>query len=117
MKYLKEKLPIIIGVILFIILCGIAYYYIFEKDYIFYTQIDNTKLSELAKSSSMKYEYNLAMYDENGERKNISFKTSRQLKEGAYLKIKYYPISGVNKWEEVTTEYLPEKVKLKYDVK
>lgn len=113
---LKEKLPIIIGVIVFVILCGVSYYYIFEKDYTYYTQIDNTKIKELDTSSSMKYEYNLEMYDTNGNQKKIKFKTSRNLREGAFLKVKYYFISGVNKWEEVDSENLPKKVKSKYNV-
>lgn len=115
MKFFKEKFPIIIGVVMFILISGFAYYYVFEKDYMYFTQIDNDKIREITPSGGMKYEYKLRMYDESGNDKMIRFKTSRVLKEDAYLKVKYYFISGVNKWEEVTFDELPEKVKKHYE--
>lgn len=111
---IKEKLPLILGITIFIILCGISYYYIFERDYTYYTMIDNTKIKEISSSDDMKYQYKLVMYDKNGASKTIKFKTVRVLKENAYLKIKYYKIGGVNKWEEITYDDLPNKVKEHY---
>lgn len=111
MNDIKTKLPLILGIIIFIVICGISYYYIFEKDYIYYTQIDNNKIKEITPDGGMKYEYNLTMYEEIGISKDIKFKTSRELRESAFLKVKYYPISGVNKWEEVQYNELPDKVK------
>lgn len=108
---LKEKISVVLGVILFLVICGVSYYYIFERDYTYYTQIDNTKIKENSSSDEMKYVYTLTMYDQNGKSKKISFNTSRELRENAFLKVKYYMVSGVNKWEEIQYEDLPSKVK------
>ncbi len=114
MEYIKEKLPLIIGIIVFLILCGIAYYYLFIGTTIYYTQIDNTKVKEIT-NSDMSYEYTLDCYKENGKKKLIKFKTSRELRESAFLKIEYMEITGVHQWEEVQYDELPEKVQDKYN--
>jgi len=118
----KEKLLLSFGIFIFLVLCGISYYFIFEKDYTYYTQVDNSKIKEntskggvIDKNGGMEYIYTLIMYDENGKSKKIHFGTNRELRENAFLKIKYYLISGVNKWEEIEYEELPDKVKEKYD--
>ena len=49
-----------------------------------------------------------------GKSREIKFKTSRQLREGAYLKLEFLNIAGVRNWEEVQLEELPEKVKANY---
>lgn len=59
----------------------------------------------------MKYQYTLTAYDEGGKTKEISFKTSRELTEGAYLKLEVMSIRGVVSWEEVQETELPDKVK------
>lgn len=114
MESIKEKIFIMIGIIAFIILVGFLGYNYLLKSFTYYTQIDNTKISEVEAKDEMKYEYKLIMYDENGKSKEIKFKTSRELRESAFLKVKYYEISGVNKWEEVQFEDLPSKVQNKY---
>lgn len=62
----------------------------------------------------MKYEYKLICYNENGRKKEIKFKTVRELRNGAYLKLTANAITGVNKWEEVQYDELPNKVQEKY---
>ena len=74
----------------------------------------HNKIKELTTTDSMKYEYELTAYDEEGKSKKITFKTTRELKDKAYLKIKYMNISGVNSWEEVNYYNLPNKVQIKY---
>ncbi len=113
MNYLKEKLPIIIGIIIFIALCVAAYYFLFIGTTIYYTKIDNTKIKAIT-GSDMKYEYTLDSYQENGKKKTLKFKTSRELREDAYLKIEYMQITGVHAWEEVKYNDLPSQVKAKY---
>ena len=110
---MKEKLPAIVGAIVVVALIGLAYYNIEVKEMYYYTQIDNTKVSSLS-GNEMKYEYNLKMYDESGKSKQIKFKTSRELKDGAFIKVKYLYVSGVNKWEEVQYDDLPKKVQEHY---
>lgn len=114
MEYIKEKIPLIMGIIMFIILCVVAYYYLFINLTIYYTKIDNTKVEEI-NNSDMPYEYTLDCYNENGKKKTIKFKTSRELREDAYLKLEYMEITGVHSWAEVNYDDLPKKVQDKYD--
>lgn len=48
------------------------------------------------------------------KKKSLSFKTSRELREGAYLKLEVMPVRGVIGWEEVQYDGLPETVKSIY---
>lgn len=111
MESLKEKLPMIIAVIIVLVLMVSAVYLLFiqKKDY--YTRIDNTKIEQVSNTDDMKYQYTLTVYDEGGKTKEISFKTSRELTEGAYLKLEVMSIRGVVSWEEVQETELPDKVK------
>ncbi len=113
MENMKEKLPVILGVIVFITLCVVAYYYLFIEMTIYYTQIDNTKIQEIT-GSDMKYEYTIDCYKENGKKKTLKFKTSRELREDAYLKIESMEVTGVHSWEEVQYDELPKMVQEKY---
>lgn len=113
MENIKEKLPTILGVIVFMALCAFTYYYLFIEKTIYYTQIDNTKIEEIT-NSDMKYVYTLEGYKENGKKKTLKFKTVRELKEDAFLKIENMEITGVHSWEEVKYEDLPKKVQEKY---
>ena len=59
----------------------------------------------------MKYEYTLKAYNKNGKEKEIKFKTSRELREDAYLELEVMQIRGVVNWKEVQENELPEDVK------
>lgn len=48
------------------------------------------------------------------KKKEFTFKTSRELREDAYLKLKVLAITGVNNWEEVQFDELPDKVQKNY---
>lgn len=111
---MKKNLTIIIVLLIAVALIYIGYVVLEEqKDY--YTQIDNTKVSELKDSDDdMKYEYKLVAYDKNGHKKEFKFKTVRILKDSAYLKLDTMFIIGVRKWAEVQYDELPEKVQEKY---
>ena len=112
MESIKEKLFIMIGIIVFIILVGFLGYNYLLKSFTYYTQIDNTKISEVEAKDEMKYEYKLIMYDENGKSKEIKFKTSRELRESAFLKVKYYAISGVNNGKKFSMKIYHQKCKI-----
>ncbi len=114
MESLKEKLPIIIVAIIAIAICGVVLYKIEFGEDIYYTQIDNTKIEKISSSDDMKYKYTLKCYKENGKEKELTFKTSRELREDAYLKLEVKSISGVHSWKEVQYDELPEKVKTNY---
>ena len=111
MEDFKEKLPIIIAVIIVIaLLVGAYYFLVIHKDQ-YYTQIDNTKIQELSGSDDMKYEYTLTAYNKNGKEKEVKFKTSRELREGAYLELDVMQMRGVINWREVQQDELPDDVK------
>ncbi len=114
MESLKEKLPIIIGTILAIAICGIVLYKMEFGEGVYYTQIDNTKIEKISSDDDMKYKYTLKSYKEDGKEKEITFKTSRELREDAYLRLEVRSISGVHAWEEVQYDELPENVKTNY---
>lgn len=111
MEDFKEKIPIIIAVIIVIALMVGAYYFlVIHKDQ-YYTQIDNNKIEEVSGSGDMKYQYTLTAYNKNGKEKEIKFKTSRELREDAYLELEVMQIRGVVNWREVQQDELPEDVK------
>ncbi len=114
MESLKEKLPIIFVAIIAIAICAVALCTMEFSQDIYYTQIDNTKIEKVSSSDNMKYKYTLKCYKENGKEKEFTFKTSRELREDAYLKLEVKPVSGVHNWEEVQYNELPEKVKANY---
>lgn len=115
MENIKEKLPIIIMTLLAIIIVGVVIFLMEFNSFEYYTQIDNTKIEKISSSDDMKYEYTLNCYNVNGKKKEIKFKTSRELRESAYLKLKVIPFTGVNNWEEVQFDELPYKVKTNYN--
>ncbi len=115
MENIKEKLPFIIGVIILIAICALAIYMFEYKRFDYYTQIDNTKIEKISTADNMKYEYELDCFSKSGIKKQIKFKTSRELREGAYLKLIVNALTGVNSWEEVELNELPNKVKEKYN--
>jgi len=87
----------------------------------YYTRIDNTKVQEQTPSGGvidptggMEYRYALTAYSETGDKTELTFGTSRILREGAYLKLTTLPMRGVTNWEEVAWEDLPEKVREQY---
>ena len=116
MENFKEKLPIIIAVIIMIALAVGAYYFLVVHKEIYYTQIDNTKIEEVSATDDMKYEYTLTAYNKNGKEKEVQFKTSRELREGAYLELDVMQIRGVVNWREVQQEELPDDVKAEMDI-
>ena len=109
MESLKEKLPMIVA----IAICVATLYFFENYESVYYTQIDNTKIEKLSSTDDMKYEYTLDCYNENGKKKELKFKTSRELKEDAFLKLEVKTL-GVHSWEEVQYDELPKKVQTNY---
>lgn len=88
MESLKEKTPMIIAVVVAIAICGVEILYFFENyESAYFTQIDNTKIEKLSSTDDMKYKHTLECYNEKGKKKELKFKTSRELKEDAFLKL------------------------------
>lgn len=89
-----------------------ALYYLEKQDEFYYTKIDNSRTRELSSDEDMKFEYTLDCYNKDGKKRELEFKTSRKLKEGAFLSLEVRSF-GVHKWQEVNYNDLPPKVQEK----
>lgn len=116
MESFKERIPMIIAGIVAIVIMVAAYYILFIHKTIYYVQIDNTKIEQVSSKEDMKYEYTLTGYNKNGKSKEIKFKTTRELREDAYLELEVMTVRGVYGWKEVQPENLPDKVKTEMNV-
>ncbi len=105
----------IIGLLIFLGTCAALYYLAFYENTIYYTQVDNEFVKNVKTNAHFKYEYTLTSYTDEGKEKSVTFRTTRVLKEDAYLKLKVMLTRGVISWEEVNTSELPEKVKEIYN--
>lgn len=89
----------------------------------YYVRIDNSKIRENDSSGgvvdfrgTMEYLYTLPAYNEKGAEKEITFGTSRELREGAFLRLTVSPLRGVVEWSEVQYEELSAGVREKIGV-
>lgn len=87
----------------------------------YYSQIDNSKIEQVESkggvinfNGSMDYSYTLFSYNEDGKGKDITFGTSKELKEGAFIRLTVMPIRGVLEWKEVQYDELPAAVQDNY---
>ena len=83
----------------------------------YYVKIDNAHISENESSggvinlgSSEPYLYKLEAVNAASDRTEIEFGTSRELRQGAFLKLDLQPIRGVVGWSEISEDSLPPKV-------
>ncbi len=114
METLKEKMPVIMITIIAIAILGGFFYYFEYYEAIYYTRIDNTKIEKVSSADEMKYQYTLDSYNDEGKKKEVTFKTSRELREDAYLCLEVNGM-GVHSWKEVQYNELPDKVKTNYN--
>lgn len=124
-KHMKKIVLIVI--IVFVLILGTGFYGMFflgMGSTYYYTQIDNTKFTEnssggvvdLSGGGGLENIYTLTAYDDNGKEREIVFGSSRQLREGAFIRLTVFSMRGVTDWEEVQTEELPERVREIYSV-
>ena len=83
----------------------------------YYIKIDNACISENESSggvvnleSSEPYLYKLEAVNAAGDKTEIEFGASRELRQDAFLKRDLQPIRGVVGWSEVSEDSLPRKV-------
>lgn len=80
----------------------------------YYVQVDNDKCEPTSEETrqrfgeEMAFEYRLEGTRGDGSTANLSFLTSRELRDGAYLKCDVWPLLGVRSWEEVAWDAIPE---------
>ncbi len=77
----------------------------------YYTMIVN---GDRKLNDGQRYEYILEAYNEKGEKKSLTFTSSKQLREGSYLELYVAPFRGVTYWQEVQPDELPDQVKSVY---
>ena len=124
---MKKKLKIIIGVIgvVAVFLIGLvgfcAWFLSGSGSTEYYAQIDNTKVEQVDSNGgvidfegNLPYSYTLLSYDENGSEKEITFGTSRELRDGAFICLTVMPVRGVLDWSEVQYDELPAAVQNHY---
>lgn len=110
---MKGKVFAVIATVLVLGACFVGgLHYLENYDEFFYSKIDNSRMKELSTNEDMKYAYTLDCYNKNGKKRSLHFKTSRQLKEGAYISLEVRS-AGVYKWEEVQYNDLPLKTQEK----
>ena len=80
----------------------------------YYVQVDNDKCEPTSEDArqrfgeEMTFEYRLEGARDDGSTADLSFLTSRELRDGAYIKCDVWPLLGVRSWEEVAWEAIPE---------
>ena len=121
---MKKKVKIAIGtaVVLLIGLVGFCAWFLSESGSAeYYSQIDNSKIEQVDSKGgvinlkgSLPYSYTLLCYDENSGEKEITFGTSRELRDGSFIRLTFMPIRGVLDWSEVQYDELPTAVQNHY---
>ncbi|MEI3612708.1 YxeA family protein [Pseudogracilibacillus sp. SO30301A] len=79
-----------------------------EGKTVYYTMIVN---DDIKSNSQKRYEYTLDAYNEKGEKEPLTFTSSKQLREGAYLELYVASFRGVTYWQEIQLNDLPDQVK------
>lgn len=122
---MKKKVLIGIGIavaVLIGLICFCVWFLSESGSTYYYTQIDNSKIEQVNSRGGvidlhggLSYSYTLPSYGENGEEKNITFGTSRELREGAFIRLTVMPVRGVLEWIEVQYDELPTTVQSYYN--
>lgn len=112
MKEYTVKILIAVFILVLFVGAGIGLYYVENYETSYYTKVDNSEVTELLEDKQ--YEYSLISYNKKGKKRKLKFKTSRKLRDDAYLKLTVRSI-GVHKWEEVQKEDVPFKASKKMD--
>ncbi len=118
---MKKKVWLGIGILAVAAICVCVFFFSQKNGTCYYSQIDNTKIEAVTTgggvidfTGGMPYSYTLRSYTENGKGKDITFGTSRQLKQGAFIRLTVVPVRGVIAWEEVQYDELPAAVQSQY---
>lgn len=95
---------------------------LFSSGTYYYTQVDNSRIERVHSSGGvidltggLEYSYTLVAYKENGAAEDVSFGMSRELREGAFLRLEVAPVRGMVDWCEVRYDELPEAVRRNYE--
>ncbi len=100
---------IVAAVVTVLVVCaaGFAAWQGYRAD-AYYAQVDADKLSSAGENNNgFDYHYDLPAFSAKGEEKELGFDTSRELRDGAYLKLETLALRGVTSWEEVSWDEIP----------
>ena len=118
---MKKKILFGIGVVFLIVICFGVFLLSGAGSTYYYSQIDNSKIEQTESAGgvinfegSMDFSYTLRCYDEDGNEKDITFGTSRELKEDAFIRLTVMPVRGVLEWSEIQYDELPIAVQEQY---
>ena len=118
---MKKRILFGIGAVVLVAICVCIFFLSKVGSTYYYSQIDNRKIEQVESrggvidfSGGMGYSYTLFSYNESGKGKDITFGTSRELKEGAFIRLTVMPIRGVLEWKEVQYDELPAAVQDQY---
>lgn len=118
---MKKKILFVIGGVFLIAICFGVFLLSGTGSTYYYSRIDNSKIEKadtnggvIDFNGSMDYSYTLRSYDENGKERDITFGTSKELKEGAFIRLTVMPIRGVLEWSEIQYDELPIGVQEQY---
>ena len=67
-------------------------------------------------NGGLDYSYTLPAFNDSGEEKDITFNTSKELRDGAFIRLEVVPIRGVIAWAEIQHEDMPSIVQDNYAV-
>lgn len=104
----------------FVCLCG---WLILGEGSAYYAQVDNSKMEQpggtegvinLNGNGGLRYSYTLPAFDEKGRARELTFGASKELKEGAFIRLKVMSFRGVLEWSEVQYDELPDAVRALY---
>ena len=118
---MKKKILIGIGAVAFVAICFGIFLLSGAGSTYYYSQIDNTKIEQTESAGgvinfegSMDFSYTIRCYDQDVNEKDITFGTSRELKEYAFIRLTLIHIRGVLEWIEIQYDQLPIAVKEQY---
>lgn len=85
-----------------------GYRAVFTEPEAYYAQVDADKLTSAGENNNdFDCHYDLPAVSATGEEKELGFDTSRELRDGAYLKLETLAMRGVTGWEEVSWDEIP----------
>lgn len=85
-----------------------GYRAVFTEPSVYYAQVNADKLTSAGENNNdFDCHYDLPAVSTTGEEKELGFDTSRELRDGAYLKLETLALRGVTSWEEVAWDEIP----------
>ncbi len=91
-----------------------GYRAVFTEPEAWYAQVDADRLTPADDNNNdFDYHYDLPAVSADGRERELGFDTSRELRDGAYLKLETLALRGVFSWEEVAWDEVPETAQAK----